>query len=567
MSDIASNQDSFTRSAARQLLVFAVIAVAGIAALMVALSWAAGLTASGSAGGAAVDPVSKTVTLLLTEEPPQLNGTLATDTVSTQVLGHVMEGLLRYDEHNRLVPGVAERWEIEGDTATFWLRESARWSDGEPVTAHDFVFAWRTALDPANASEYAFILFPIKNAEAINGGTLPGSALGAEALNDHTLRVTLEQPIGYFEKLLAYTTYYPVREDFYNATGGRYGADADTLLYNGPFRITRWVHGASLRMERNPHYWDQQRAHVNVLDFAYITTDPNAQLNLFKDGRVAFVHLTEENLTEALVQRWPLYRFMDGSVFYTEFNFREGRLTRNWHLRKAIQLALDPGELVYRVIKLPGYLPGVSLFPSWIQGVDGPFRSEYPPPPVMPDRDEARRHLELARQELGVEEIPPLVLLTGDNPISNKQSEYYQQTLKRDLGLTIRIDRQIFKQRLAKMTAGDFDMVLAGWGPDYDDPLTFGNLFASWNLNNRGRYDNPELDRWVRVAESSTDPAERTHAFGQIQRIIIEDVVILPEYERGRVYVLDPRVEGVVRRAAGADPDFSNVRIVEPESV
>ena len=566
MSDIVNNQDSFARSAGRQLLLFAMLSVAGIFVLMMGLSWASSLTGSGSAGGEAVDPRTGTVTLALREEPPQLDSTRATDQVSNRVLGHVMESLLRYDAANQLAPGVAERWEILDDEATFWLREDARWSDGKPVTAHDFVFSWKTVVDPAIASEYAFLLYPIKNAEAINQGKLPVSQLGVRADGDRTLRVQLERPIGYFEKLVAYSTYAPIREDFYRSTRGRYGADAHTLLYNGPFRITRWVHGASLRMERNPHYWDQERIHVEVLDHAYITQDPNAQLNLFKDGKIAFVHLTEENLTEALVQKWPLYRFMDGSVFYSEFNFREGRVTRNWHLRKAIQLALDPGELVYKVIKLPGYLPGESLFPIWLQGVNDTFRKEYPAPTVTPDPEKARWHLEQARQELGLDRMPPLVLLTGDTPVSNKQSEYYQQVLRRELGLTIRIDRQIFKQRLAKMTAGEFDIVLAGWGPDFDDALTFGNLFASWNLNNRGRYDNPEMDEWVRVAESSTDPKVRMNAFGNIQRILFEDVVILPEYERGRVYVLDQRLEGLSRRAAGPDPDFTNIRIVEGAS-
>jgi oligopeptide transport system substrate-binding protein len=300
---------------------------------------------------------------------------------------------------------------------------------------------------------------------------------------------------------------------------------------------------------------------IRVLDFPYVTTDPNAQLALFKDGKIAFTTLTEENLNEAMVQGWHLHRFMDGSVFYIEFNHREGRVTGNYHLRRALQLALDPAELVYRVVKLPGYLPGESLFPGWLDGVEKPFRQEKPAnwPPV--DLDEARRHLELAKRELGVDEIPPLVLLSGDNPISNKQAEYYQETLKRTLGLDLRIDKQIFKQRLAKMLAGEFDMVLAGWGPDYDDPLTFAELFASWNLNNRGRYQNPELDRWVEVAQNSTDPHERVDAFGEIQRIIVEDVVILPNYERGVVYVTDPQLRGMVRRSVGPDPDFTNVRI------
>jgi oligopeptide transport system substrate-binding protein len=182
---------------------------------------------------------------------------------------------------------------------------------------------------------------------------------------------------------------------------------------------------------------------------------------------------------------------------------------------------------------------------------------------VEVDLQAAGRHLALAKEQLGVTELQPLVLLSGDNPLSNKQSEYYQATLKERLGLDIRIDKQIFKQRLAKMTSGEFDMVLAGWGPDFDDPLTFGDLFASWNMNNRGRYANPELDAQVRVAQSSMDARTRMDAFGKIQRILIEDAVVLMNYERGVVYVTDPRLKGLVRRAVGPDPDFTHVHIQE----
>ena len=198
--------------------------------------------------------------MFLREEPPQLNSSLSTDQVSGSVLGHVIEGLLRYDENNRLAPAVAERWELREEGATFWLREDALWSDGEPVTAHDFVFGWQTGLDPANASEYAFILYAIKNGEAINKGEMPVESLGVRAIDDHTLEVEFERPLAYFDKLVAFSTYAPIREDFYTAMAGAYGADADKLLYNGPFVITSWVHGASLRMDRNPLYWDKDRA-------------------------------------------------------------------------------------------------------------------------------------------------------------------------------------------------------------------------------------------------------------------------------------------------------------------
>ena len=328
--------------------------------------------------------------------------------------------------------------------------------------------------------------------------------------------------------------------------------------------MTRWVHGAHVRLEKNPHYWNRDAVHLDMIDIPYITTDENTWMNLYKAGAIAKATLGAEQLDEAMRLRWNLGRYVDGSVFYVDFNFRDGRITRNYNLRKAIQLVNDPTELVNKVIALPAYQPAFSLFPSWLKGASGRFRQEYPVPAIRPDVAEARRHLDLAKKELGLEQIPPLVLLTDDGSFSNKNAEYFQDVLRRTLGIEIKIDKQIFKQRLTKMTTGDFDMVSAGWGPDFDDPLTFGDLYASWNGNNRGKYNNPELDRQVRIAQSSLDPKVRMDAFGKIQKILIDDVVLLPNYERGRVYVQDPRLKGVVHRAVGTDPDYTNAYIENP---
>ncbi|MCY3624286.1 MAG: peptide ABC transporter substrate-binding protein [Gammaproteobacteria bacterium] len=531
----------------------------GVVALGVLL-W---LLAQWNEGGAgeAVDAATGTITLSLGGEPPQLDSTRGTDAVSFNILGHTMEGLLRYDAENRLVGGVAERWEIGDTTATFHLRREARWSNGEPITAHDFVFSWRKVLDPVNASEYAFILYVLKNAEAINNGEMPVESLEVFAVDDRTLQVHLEQPVPYFDKLVAFATYNPISEAFYESRQGRYAADAEDLLYNGPFTIASWVHGASIRLEKNPLYWDADRIRLNAIDYAYFTTDPNAIINLFKDGKTALAGLVAENLDDALQRRWKIKRFSDGAVFFMEFNHRPERLTRNYHLRKAIQAVNDSPELVYKVIKLPGNLPAASLFPVWLKGVDGYFRQEYPLADPAPDDELGRRHLATAMEELGLSEPPTLVMLIGDSPTAKKQAEYYQNLYKQKLGIDIKIDAQIFKQRLAKMTAGDFDIVAAGWGPDYDDPMTFADLFASWNENNRGRFDDPELDDAVDVARSSSDPKTRMDAMARVQQILFDEAAIVVSYERGSVYVSHPRLKGIVRRAVGTDPDYTGAWI------
>jgi len=172
-----------------QLALYAAYAIAALAIFLYLLSFAAGSASGSNVSGAAIDEERNSITIALKEEPPQLDSSRATDAASGVVLNHVMEGMFAYDQDEKLIPGVAERWEIRDDGATFWLREEARWSDGKAVTAHDFVFAWRHVVDPATASNYAFIMFPIKNGEAINSGNLPIAALGVRALDDRTLEV------------------------------------------------------------------------------------------------------------------------------------------------------------------------------------------------------------------------------------------------------------------------------------------------------------------------------------------------------------------------------------------
>lgn len=562
----ALTDKDFNRSAHRQLAVYAIAAIGAVILLLYLLSLAAGSAAGSGTTTSAIDVENNSITIALRQEPPQMDHTRQIDSVSSTVQEHVLEGLLSYDYYDQLVPGVAERWEIRDDGATFWLREEARWSDGQPVTAHDFVFSWRKLVDPTGGSLYSFIAYPIKNAEAINNGELPVEYLGVEAVDDRTLEVEFERPTPYFEKLMAFNTFFPIREDFFNSTNGRYASDADQLLYNGPYIISSWVHGASMRWEKNPYYWNKEnKGFVDVINVGYITEDVNAKLNLFKDGQIVETQLVSPMLTNAMEQRWQIDRFMEGTLFFLEFNFRDERPTSNYHLRKALQLAQDPIDFVYKALKEPSYMPGVSLFPAWVKGVDGLFREEFPPIQHQINIARAREHLEIAKQELGVDEIPPLYLLADDSPVGSVTAEYHQAVFRKNLGLDIRIDKQIFKQRLDKMTLGDFDIVASGWGPDYDDALTYGDLFASWNLNNRGRYNNPEMDRNVRIGQASMDQRERMEAFAEIQRLAYEEVIILPLYERGWSFVVDPRLKQFKRRSIGAEVVFNFAYIDDSE--
>lgn len=519
---------------------------------------------AGACADAAVDAAAGILRLALADEPPNLNSVSTTDQISSFVLLHTNEGLLHYDRNNRLAPALALRWEIDERGAKFWLRRDARWEDGSPVSAHDFVFAWREVVDPANASQYAPLMFPVANARAIAAGEKPSTELGVSAIADDVLEVRFDEPCAYFPALTAYTTFLPVKEGFYRAQGERYAADAGRILANGPYRLQAWVHGASLVLEKNPLYHDAGSIRIRRIEIPYITGDPLAQLNLFLDGRIALASVPPERLRDLLAERVKLRQFVDGSLSYLAFNLREGRATRSLALRRAVQAAIDPAELVNRVLRLPGGRPTDSLFPSFLAGAEARLVDEYPL--EGPPRGDAiaRRFAAQARAELGDALQQPLYLLSGDSPAAMKAGEYVQARLSRLLGLDVRIDRQIFKQRLQKMVRGEFDIVLTNWGPDFDDPLTFGDLLASWNPNNRGRYRSEDYDRWVAVAQSTTAPGVRLEAMDKLQRRIVQDAPIIPLYENAQLYVQHPRLHGVVRSIFGGDPNLRYAWLESP---
>ena len=507
-------------------------------------------------------PRGAVIRWILSNDPPELDSAKATDVLSGFVLGHVNEGLTNYGPSGDLIPAVAVSWELRERGSTFRLRKDARWSDGKPVTAHDFVFAWRTVVDPKTASEYAFIMYPVRNAEAVNRGKLPPTALGVKAVDDHTLEVEYERPCAYFLGLTAFKTYLPLREDFYRSRAGRYGASPADMLYNGPFMLTRWDRGAALTMDKNPRYWGAARIQLDRIDIPYFTTDPNAPINLFKDGKIDFTGLGRDSIKRAQVERFRMKSYDEGTLYYVEFNHREGRPTGNLHLRRAIRLVYDGAQYVSKVYGVPGTRPGTRLIPHWVKGLERPFHQEHPVAAVRPDKDAALRELELAKQELGGK-IPELVWLTGDGPGAAREAEYFQWILKSRLGIDLRIDKQVFQQRLARMTSGDFDLVSAGWGPDYDDAMTFADLWTSWNENNRGRWKDARYDALIKEALNTADPRRRLAAMAEAERIALDQVVVLPLYETGSVFTESKRVRGVLRRRFGTDPDFTYASVVE----
>jgi oligopeptide transport system substrate-binding protein len=526
------------------------------------LCFTTGLTAFLSESVLASKP--KTVTIALTTEPPNLDSSKATDTESFVIVGHTMEGLTRYDQKGDIVPAVAESWELTNTGVIFHLRKNARWSDGKPVEAKNFVYSWRRALDPKTASEYAFILYALKNGELINQGKLPLDQLGVVAKDANTLEVTFERPCGYFLGLTSFATYFPLREDFINKAKDKYASSPDTILSNGPFRLVNWVHGASLRLEKNKQYWNQASVQIDAIDVPYITPDATARFNLYKTEKIDMIQqLSKENIANAQREAFRLKKYADGSLWYFMFNFREGKITSNKNLRMAIRSVLNRTEFISRAVGIPGTLPGLGLIPSWMKGEAQAFRKEFPLPPEKQNIALAKEYLSKAMKELGLTSPPSISYLTDDTEGAIRTAEYLQGLFKTTLGIDLKIDKQIFKQRLAKQKSGDFEISMAGWGPDYNDPMTFADLFTSWNGNNTGKWVNKNFDQHIRNAMNTVDQKVRMSEMAAAEKLLLDDVAIIPTYERTIMYTHRSKIQGVARRPVGLDPDFTAARIEE----
>ena len=516
------------------------------------LVWVAMLMCAPPAYADAVDAGAQSITVALTQDPPNLDSTRTVDLVSVFVLGHIQEGLLRYDRRGRVAPGVAQSWELAGNRMSFELNPAARWHDGTPITAHDFVYAWRLLVDPASAAPYASIMYPIKNAEEIQKGQLPPGALGVRDEGDHRLIVELAFPCGFCLKLMIHAAFLPVNEAFHRARSARYGAAPGDLLYNGPFRLESWTRGQGLTMVRNETYWNDAQTHLNTIRVGYITEDNRTRLNLFKDQRIALVRLGTETVQEAMTGGLRLRTFLSGGVAFMRLNLREGRATAHPALRRAMRATMDTEAFVNRVIAVPGYRPAGGLFPAWLSDIE-------PEAPLTLDLAGAKNLV----ASLPDDEPRVLTLLTTTSPTGLRIAEYFQGHWKRTLGLDVKVDQQVFKQYLDKSQRGEFDVALSSWYPDFDDVMTFADLLASWNANNRGAYASAEYDEAVRALQRSIHPDERAAAIEVMKRLIAAEVPVLPLAETGSAYIQHSRLRGVVRRVVGPDPDYTLARVVQ----
>lgn len=501
----------------------------------------------------------KAITVNISTEPPDMFSVTMTDTTSFSVLRHIVENLVTLDENDNVIPGVAKDWTVSDDglVYTFNLRDDMKWSNGEPVTAHDFVFAWTSLLTPSFASDYAYFGYVFKNGRAYNEGKVSKDELGFKALSDYQLEVTLENPTTYFLDTLAFGVFAPVNEKAYNEFGTAYGTDAEKMVYNGPFKMTSWEHESKIVLEKNPDYYNADNIELEKITMVMIN-DSNAALNSFKVGEVDLIGLTGDQVKSMNNENYPVYTYSDGSTFYLEYNL-DNKYLSNKNLRKAITYAIDKKAFIDSIVKNNSEA-AVSFTAPAIKGQNDKFYKEVGSLQPVFDATLAKEYYNKALEELNMDNIS-LSLIIDDSDSAVKNGAFVQEQLKVNLGIEVKIEPMPFKSRLERMSNKDFDMVFSGWGPDYNDPLTFLDMFETGNGNNHVSFSNAQYDELLEKVRTETDAETRFGYLKQLEQIVMEEMPVGPIYWRSRDYVLSGKIESGVVRTAFQDLNLINVKL------
>jgi oligopeptide transport system substrate-binding protein len=439
-------------------------------------------------------------------------------------------------------PGVAQSWDYDDKTLTwtFHLRPEAKWSNGDPVTAHDFVFSFHRILTPELGVEYATMLYPIKNAKDFNEGKLKDfSKVGVKALDDHTLQIQLDHPTGYFLELCYHQTYLPVHPPTIMKFNGMTRRDSGwdkpaTFVGNGPFVLTKYVLGEIVEVKKNPLYWNAAKIRLNGIRF-YPIADVNAEERAFRNGALHITStLPPPRISAYRDTHSPYLRIMPvyGNYFYT-INTRKPALN-DPRVRLALNLAIDRQALVDHVTR-GGQVPAFTLTPA---------SALYKPrAQIQENVAEAKRLLAEAGYPDG-KGAPSIELLYNTSEAHRAVAEYLQETWKKNLGLDIHLANVAAPAWLDRRHNADFEIIRAGWYGDYLDPSTFLDLFRSDNDMEQSGWKNAKYDAFMDDAQKETDQAKRMEDFQQAEAILLAEAPFIPLYDYTTIILIRPEVRG-----------------------
>ena len=508
-----------------------------------------------SASDSASAGSSSDMNVMLETPIESLDPQQATDGTSFEVIADYTDGLMQMDADGQAVPAIAESYDLSDDglNYTFHLRSDAKWSNGTPVTAADFVFAWQRAVDPAVASEYAYMLSDIgqvKNAAEIIAGEKDKSELGVTAVDDVTLQVELNVPVSYFLSLMYFPTFYPVNEEFFNSCGDTFATSPETTLSNGAFVLDSYEPAATaFHLTKNADYYDAAKVQLSGLSYQVIQDSQQALMS-YQTGALDTTLVNGEQVDQ--VKDDPEFMTVGaGYLWYVSPNMSAVPELANLNVRLAMTMAIDRDAITADVLKDGSAATYTAVPTEFAAGPDGSDfsgdQSKFSDVCRF-DAAAAADYWAKGLEELGITELSlDMVVDADDAPqkVAQVLKEQWETTLP---GLTVNLVVEPKKQRVQDMQEGNFQLGLTRWGPDYADPMTYLGMWITDNSNNYGLWSNADYDAIIAectTGDLCTDAEGRWARLYDAEQIVMDEAVIYPLYTQCNAEMLSSKVTGV----------------------
>ncbi|MFC3039261.1 peptide ABC transporter substrate-binding protein [Virgibacillus xinjiangensis] len=497
---------------------------------------------------AAEDSGEKVLRMNNLEEPTSFNPSIGFDAVSWDPLNNLMEGLTRLDENSTPQGGVAEEWDIseDGKTYTFHLREDANWSNGDPVTAEDFVYAWKLMLDPETASAAAFLGYFIEGAEAYNAGEGSADDVGVSAIDEKTLEVKLEAPTGFFLDLLTNPAFFPVNHQVAEENPD-WHAEADTFVANGPFELESWEHDSEMVFAKNEEYWDADAVKLDKVHFAMVN-DTNTQYQMFESGELHTASIPPE-LSDELIDGDNVFIGDYGGLEFFRFNVNEEPF-QNKKIRQAFAYAVNRDDIAQYVVK-NGVEPAYGFVSPGFTTPSGEDFRDVNGDLVSFDPEKAKGLLEEGMAEEGYDELPSITLSYNTSDTNKAVAETMQDMLSENLGVEVTLENQEWNVFSEAQKNLELQFSRSSFINDYSDPVNFLESFVTDSYMNRTGWSNEEYDELIEKGKTETDEEKRFEYLYEAEKMLAEEMVAMPIRYYNTVVLEAEGVSGILRHPVG----------------
>ncbi len=509
-----------------------------VLAAMLGVSVLTGCGSSSSTGsGSAAGTSGQEMTFNLGADIKTLDPALNQAVDSGILLVNLFEGLYKLDENQKAIPGIAESCDLsdDGTVYTFHLRSDAKWTNGDPVTAGDFEYAWKRVMNPETAAEYAYQMEYIKGAKEYTAGTGSADEVGVKAVNDTTLEVTLNAPCAYFLELTAFPCYFPVEKK--SVEGNEQWANsADTYVSNGPFKLTDYKIKDQVVLEKNDTYYGKDSVKLDKINVKFVADETSAWAS-YKSGQFDMVYIVPQSEVQAAAKDGTaqIYPFL--SNYYLSINMTDSmqgidpeaaKALSNPKVRQALNLAIDRDSLVENVTK-GGQVGAHSFVPTGIKQPDGQDFASKEYFDSKGNVEEAKKLLAEAGYPDG-QGFPSITILYNPEKGHGTVMQAVQDMWKTNLGIDVQLQSQEWKVFIATRNQKNYEIARDGWGADYVDPMTFLDMLQTTSGQNNSGYSNPEYDKLIDAAKSEQDATKRFELFRQAEDILMEDMPVIPLY-------------------------------------